>query len=76
MRGIVEQALATGLPLIMIATHELSALEGLPLNVVQLAGRETARGLLHGCHYSVSEGALTRWQRIPIRSPKLGTSTT
>ncbi len=39
-RGILEQALATGLPLIVIATHELSALEGLPLNVVQqLAGR-------------------------------------
>lgn len=38
-RGIVEQALSSGLPSIVIATHQLSALEGLPLNVVQLAGR-------------------------------------
>jgi ABC-type multidrug transport system ATPase subunit len=38
-RGIVEQALATGCPAIVIATHQLSALEGLPLNVVQLASR-------------------------------------
>ena len=38
-RGIVEQALSAGLPSIVIATHQSSALEGLPLNVVRLAGR-------------------------------------
>jgi ABC-type Mn2+/Zn2+ transport system ATPase subunit len=48
-RGIVEQGLATGLPLIVIATHELSALEGLPLNVVQLAGRGAMRRLAVCC---------------------------
>ena len=36
-RGIVEQALAAGRPSILIATHQLSALEGLPLTVVPLA---------------------------------------
>jgi ABC-type multidrug transport system ATPase subunit len=36
-RGIVEQALATGSPSIVIATHQVSALEGLPFDVVQLA---------------------------------------
>jgi ABC-type multidrug transport system ATPase subunit len=35
--GIVEQALATGFPSIVIATHQVSALEGLPFDVVQLA---------------------------------------
>jgi ABC-type Mn2+/Zn2+ transport system ATPase subunit len=34
-RGIVEQALAAGFPSIVIATHQLSALEGLPVSVVQ-----------------------------------------
>jgi ABC-type multidrug transport system ATPase subunit len=35
-RRIVEQALSAGHPLIVIATHQLSALDGLPLNVVSL----------------------------------------
>ena len=35
-RRIVEQALSTGSPAIVIATHQLSALEGLPFDVVQL----------------------------------------
>jgi ABC-type Mn2+/Zn2+ transport system ATPase subunit len=35
-RGIVERALAAGCPSIVVATHMLSALEGLPVNVVQL----------------------------------------
>jgi ABC-type multidrug transport system ATPase subunit len=35
-RRIVEQALSSGQPSIGIATHQLSALEGLPLNVVRL----------------------------------------
>jgi ABC-type multidrug transport system ATPase subunit len=35
-RRIVEQALTAGHPLIVIATHQLSALDGLPLNVVSL----------------------------------------
>jgi ABC-type multidrug transport system ATPase subunit len=36
-RRIVEEALSTGFPSIVIATHQLSDLEGLPLNEVQLA---------------------------------------
>lgn len=36
-RRIVEQALTARDPLIVIATHQLSAIEGLPVNVVQLA---------------------------------------
>jgi ABC-type multidrug transport system ATPase subunit len=35
-RWIVEQALAAGRPSILIATHQLGALDGLPLNVVPL----------------------------------------
>jgi ABC-type multidrug transport system ATPase subunit len=35
-RRIVEQALSAGHPLIVIATHQLSALEGLLINVVPL----------------------------------------
>jgi ABC-type multidrug transport system ATPase subunit len=35
-RRIVEQALSAGHPLIVIATHQLSALDGLPLNVVSV----------------------------------------
>ena len=37
-RRIVEQALSAGHPLIVIATHQLSSLEGLSMNVVSLAG--------------------------------------
>jgi ABC-type Mn2+/Zn2+ transport system ATPase subunit len=36
-RRIVEQALSAGHPLIVIATHQLSSLEGLSMNVVSLA---------------------------------------
>jgi ABC-type lipoprotein export system ATPase subunit len=36
-RGILQQALSAGHPAIVIATHQLSPTEGLPLNVVQLA---------------------------------------
>jgi ABC-type multidrug transport system ATPase subunit len=36
-RAIVEQALSAGHPLIVIATHQLSALEDLAMNVVSLA---------------------------------------
>jgi ABC-type Mn2+/Zn2+ transport system ATPase subunit len=35
-RGIVVQALSAGFPSIVVATHRLPALEGLPVNVVQL----------------------------------------
>ena len=38
-RRIVEQALSVGRPWIVIATHQLSVVEGLPLNVVPV-GRE------------------------------------
>jgi ABC-type Mn2+/Zn2+ transport system ATPase subunit len=38
-RRIVEQALSAGFPSIVVATHKLNALEGLPVNEVQLAGR-------------------------------------
>lgn len=40
-RQIVEQALTAGHPSIVIATHQLSAVEGLPVNVVPIA-RERA----------------------------------
>ena len=36
-RRIVEQALSVGDPLIVIATHQLSAVQGLPLSVVPVA---------------------------------------
>jgi hypothetical protein len=36
-RAIVEQTLSAGHPLIVVATHQLSALEGLVMNVVSLA---------------------------------------
>ena len=36
-RRIVEQALTVGHPLIVIATHQLSAVQGLPLTVVPVA---------------------------------------
>jgi ABC-type multidrug transport system ATPase subunit len=35
-RGIVEQALAAGVPSIVVATHKLPGMEGLPVNRVQL----------------------------------------
>jgi ABC-type multidrug transport system ATPase subunit len=35
-RRIIEQALSAGHPSIVIATHQLSAVEGLPLNVVRI----------------------------------------
>jgi ABC-type multidrug transport system ATPase subunit len=35
-RSIVVQALSAGFPSIVVATHKLPALEGLPVNVVQL----------------------------------------
>jgi ABC-type multidrug transport system ATPase subunit len=38
-RRIVEQALTTGRPSMVIATHELSVVEGLPLDVVSLRTR-------------------------------------
>jgi NitT/TauT family transport system ATP-binding protein len=40
-RRIVEQALSDGFPTIVVATHNLRAVEGLPLNVVQLGGAGT-----------------------------------
>jgi ABC-type Mn2+/Zn2+ transport system ATPase subunit len=43
-RGIVEEALAAGFPSIVIATHQLSALEGLPIDVVPLTGPGLLRG--------------------------------
>jgi ABC-type Mn2+/Zn2+ transport system ATPase subunit len=39
-RGIVEQALSAGFPWIVVATHNISALQGLPLSVVQLGARD------------------------------------
>jgi ABC-type multidrug transport system ATPase subunit len=38
-RGIVEQALSAGVPSIVIATHQLSLLKGLPVNMVHLQAR-------------------------------------
>ena len=35
-RRIVEQARSAGVPAIVVATHNVPALEGLPMNVVQL----------------------------------------
>jgi NitT/TauT family transport system ATP-binding protein len=43
-RGIVEEALAAGFPSIVVATHNLSALQGLPLSVVQLGVRDEVAG--------------------------------
>ena len=42
-RRILEQALLAGRPSIVIATHQLAALEGLPLNVVALPRGDSTR---------------------------------
>lgn len=42
-RRILEQALLAGRPSIVIATHQLAALDGLPLNVVPLSRGDSTR---------------------------------
>jgi ABC-type multidrug transport system ATPase subunit len=42
-RRIVEQALSAGHPSIVIATHQLTAVEGLPVTLVRLSGDDPRR---------------------------------